>query len=363
MFKTSKNVEAFCFYPFQRLKITPEGDATFCCFQHRKCLGNILNQSLEEIWFSEIAEEVRKDTLEGKLHPTCSISTCPFYLKDKEEVFNFVQKTYPSQFEIDLPMQHCNIGGENPTEKNPACIMCERHLYFNRQEDHLKEICDKLKPYVRHVDSVHIQGVAEPFWKERIFEIIEWLGIPDYKQKIRITTTTNGTLMNEKRRKEFLAFPLSTITWSLDAATAETFANIRRLKVYDRIIENLRAYAKERDPVHQFLHIHNNINLLNVHEVEGMVELAAEVGVNCLDFNATYSVPDICVNEDNVHIFKEAQLKILRKARELGVYVTFMRNLVLDFDDPPVFVPPKPKMPHEFLAKTTFVELELPHHD
>ncbi len=324
-----------------------------CCFQQRHCLGNILAQSLEKIWFSDLAEDVRRQTIEGILHPTCQIDSCPFFHKVQKTPYSIIRKMYPSQFEIDLPMQWCNIGGEKPTPDNPACIMCERHTRFERQQDRLDEICYKLSPYIRHVDQVHIQGIAEPFWKERIFDLIDKLDVPKYQEKIRITTTTNGTLMNKERRARFLSFPKSTITWSLDAATGETFQKIRRFKTFDRIVESLKAYCSERNPERQYVHIHNNINLINIHEVTGMVELAAEAGVTCLEFNPTYGIEGICVNKDNAHLFCEAQERIMERAYRLGVNVVFMRDLALDLKIPN-FVPPKPP------PTITFVDLELP---
>lgn len=334
-----------------------------CCFQERRCLGNILEQSLEKIWFSPLAHEIRKETLEGKLHPLCQTVSCPFYHRTNRVALDVYARTYPSQFEIDLPMQHCNIGGENPNDKNPACIMCERNMsWFHHQEDKLNEVCKKLRPYMKYVDAVHIQGIAEAFWKDRIFEITDLLDFEQHKNKVRISTTTNGTLMTEKRRKRFLDFPLSTITWSLDASTPETFKKIRRLDMYPRIVENLKAYAKERDPKNQFLHIHNNINTINIGEVVGMVELAAEVGVNCLDFNATYGdLPGICVSKDNIHLFREAQYKIMETSKKLGVYTTFMRNLVLDFEPAPRWEDIQMPMPSENTTPAQdFVQLQIP---
>lgn len=324
-------VESFCSYPFIRLKFTPDGYVTMCCFQTRKCLGNILEKSLEEIWFSPLAESIRRETLEGKLHKTCQIQSCPFFHKKVKENHRVETKKYPSQFEIDLPIQHCNIGGEIPTDKNPACIMCERNMPFNPQDDKLNEVCAVLKPYVKYINAVHIQGIAEAFWKDRIFEIIDMLDINSFKQKIRISTTTNGILMTEKRRKRFLDYPLTNLTWSLDAATPETFRKIRRVDMYDKIVENLKNYSRERNRKDQFIHIHNNINLINVHEVVGMVELAAKIGVNCLDFNPTYGLQEICVNSKNFKIFQEAQDKIKEASKRLGVYTTFMRDLSLDY--------------------------------
>jgi hypothetical protein len=333
MLKTSHTIESFCSYPFTRLKFTPEGDVTMCCFQTRKCLGNILEKSLEQIWFSDLAKKIRSETEKGRLHRLCANNVCPFFYDTDKKNFEFNACSYPIEFEIDLPTQHCNIGGENPSAKNPACIMCERNMpSFKHQKDYLNEICKKLKPYTRYLKALHIQGIAESFWKDRIFEIINILGVETYKRKIRISTTTNGTLMSEKRSKRFLDFPLSTIVWSLDASTPETYKKIRQVDMYNKIIENLKFYAKERDPCNQFLHIHNTINTINLDEVVGMVEIAAEVGVNCLEFNATYGGLDICVNKNNFLLFKDAQNKIIEISQKLGVYTIFMRDLYLDFD-------------------------------
>jgi MoaA/NifB/PqqE/SkfB family radical SAM enzyme len=325
----SCKIKAFCSYPWTRVKFTPEGDVTMCCFHARKCLGNIFQNSFEEIWFSPLAEQIRKDTSNQILHRTCSGNSCPFSKLKNLPLINFDHGKFPHELEIDLPNQHCNIGGERPNAKNLACLMCERNRrdpdeFY--QEDRLEEICFKIKPIMSYIKWVHVQGVAEPFWKNKIFEILKWLDVEG--SKVWISTTTNGTLMNANHRKMFLEYPSSTITWSLDAGTAETFKIIRRVDMFDQIIENLMNYSKERKQG-QFIHIHNNINTININDVEEMVRIAAKVGVDRLDFNATYDVPAICVNKENVHIFKEAQEKIVYLSRELGVNTTFMRDLTL----------------------------------
>lgn len=338
MLKTSYVSHAFCSYPFQRLKFTPEGDVTICCFHERKCLGNILKNSLENIWFSPLANNIRESTLQGVLHKTCQIESCPFFLTNNLENQEFECYRYPIEFEIDFPNQHCNIGGNNPSAKNPACLMCERNLKTAEelyQEDKLEEVSQKLKPYIKYIRWLHIQGVAEAFWKDRIFELIDWLGVNKFKHRILISATTNGTLMNASCRGKFLKYPKSGLTWSLDAGSPETYKIIRRVNMYDKIVENLKAYSKERNLDGQYIHIHNNINTINIDEVEKMVELAAEVGVDRLDFNPTYSLRGICVNKENVHLFRNAQIRIMRRAHELGVNATFMRNLTLNLGDPP----------------------------
>ena len=300
-----------------------------CCFQ-RSQKYNILKDSLESIWFGKEYKNARKMTEKGKLPPVCVASTtCPVLNASPVPVEEVAEWPYPRQFEIDLPMQHCNYGGDNPNPDHPACFMCERNLAFRVQEDKVKEICEKLYDYVRYAQAIHIQGVAEPFWKGKIFEVAEWLGWERFAKRLRISTTTNGSLMGKKTRERWLSsFPKSVITWSLDASTPEVYQKVRNYNFYKMIRENIIAYGKERTP-DQMLQIHNNINLINIGDVEGMVELAKEAGVDRLDFNATYSVPGVCVNAENAHLFREAQQKICIKAAELGVNVTFMRNLYL----------------------------------
>lgn len=323
---------AFCSLPFERLKIDPSGFVTMCCFQERKCLGNILESSMEDIWNSDLANDIRDVTAKGHLHPSCQVVSCPFFhvssTKEMKDVWHF---QYPSCWEIDMPTQHCNIGGEVPTEKNPACLMCERHLKFEPQEDRLREVCEKLRPYIDHVHAIHIQGIAEAFWKDLIFDVLDWLGVDDHKDHICISTTTNGTILHEARRRRWLNYPTSILTFSIDSASPETYELIRRVPMYHRIVDNLMAYARERCHPWQQLRIHNNINLLNIHEVEGMVQLAAKAGAS-IDFNPTYSVPLIAVDAGNAYLFKEAEERIIEAGKKYEVSVTFMRKMTLDFD-------------------------------
>lgn len=337
MLKVSGPVTAFCHRPWKRLKVTPDGNVSFCCFQGRKSPENFLDHSLEELWASELAQDIRAAILQGDLHWACQSDSCPFHHGAARKAETVICSILPNELELDFPSQHCNIGGEVPNQKNRACLMCERNLKPAErftQEDHLTEICEKLRPYLKHIEWLHLQGISEPFWKDRIFGLFDSLGLEEHRERIWISTTTNGTLVNKERRAKFLHFPKSTMTWSLDAATSETYRIIRRTKMYQRIIENLRAYMQERSEG-QYVHIHNNINTINIYEVVQMVELAAEIGVNRLEFNSTYGYPGICVNKDNAHLFYQAQLEIMKAAERLGVYTTFMRPLALNYLDPP----------------------------
>lgn len=332
MLKTNIHHQVFCTLPFSKIKVDPEGNCTFCCFQTRKCLGNLLDSSLEEIWNSPLSKEIRKFTDNGELHQKCDVASCPLYSRKKQlsSIRFFVnEKQYPSMLELDLPIQHCNVGGENPDPvKSPACIMCERSSFFHKQDDRVLEVCDKLWPYRKFWTEVHIQGISEPFWKDYIFAVIERLGLDT--ESTRITTTTNGTLFTPQRLGKWLAYPLTTTTFSIDAGSPETYRKIRILNAYDKVIDALMKFASLKSPAQQ-LQIHNNINMYNVYEVEEMMRVAAEAKVNNISFNPTYNLGDYSVNEKNVSIFKEAQEKIEKLAKKYRVPTYFLRELTLEY--------------------------------
>jgi len=339
-------LEAYCSYPFNRVRITCEGNVAMCCFQRPDPLssespyiGNLLEKTFDEIWFGEIAEEIRAYTIEGKLHKKCQVPGCPFLLpKATEKKEKFIYNEYPNFLELDLPNTHCNVGLENPGPEHPACIMCERAAppdIFKKEVNRLEEVLPKIVHLMPNLYQMHIQGIAEPFYKDLIFRMLDILHFDKHKEQITISTTTNGTLLSESRRKQYLSrVPHSITNFSIDAATPETFKKIRILPVFDQVLENLYAFSRERVRHRQFLRIHNNINILNVHEVVGMVQIAAKANVEYVEFNPTDGFNHkILVNEKNCGLFKKAQMDIIEECQRLKVPLNLLRPLDLGLMD------------------------------
>jgi wyosine [tRNA(Phe)-imidazoG37] synthetase (radical SAM superfamily) len=324
-------LSSFCAYPFDRIRVTAEGNVAFCCFMRpdpnkpaSPYLGNLLENTFDQIWFGEAAEKIRVDTESGVLSEKCKNPGCPFMscrLIAKKVIYN----EYPQFLEIDLPNTHCNVGGIKPTPST-ACVMCERASpLFQPEKDRLLEVLSKIKHLVCNLKQIHIQGIAEPFWKDLIFEMLDVLHFDNHKSII-ISTTTNGTLLGEPQQQRYLArVPHSITNFSIDASTPETYKAIRRLDIFPKVLENLRTFDRKRDKNQQFLQICNNINLLNIHEVIGMVHLARDVHVNALEFNATDGYNrEILVNEQNCGRFYRAQQDIVEECQKLGIPVNFV---------------------------------------
>lgn len=301
-------------------------------------IGNILESSLDDIWFGQVAEEIRLETLEGRLHKKCSQSPgCPFVsMKSPYPKKEFVYNEYPIFLEIDLPNTHCNVGGLNPHPINsPACIMCERASpFFRPEKNRLMEVLERLKHVVPNLSQIHIQGIAEPFFQTReegylLFDVLDRLGFDNYSDKITLSVTTNATLFKKSVREAYLKrVPNSITNFSLDAATPETFKKIRIFDCFDKVIENIYSFASERNIAKQALRIHCNVNTMNVSEAHQIVAIGKHAFANFVEFNPTNGHrTDILVNRENCGLFAKAQLMIENESKRLGVPVTFMRPL------------------------------------
>src|SRR5215470_1420981 len=102
------NVETFCSLPFQKIKVSPTGNVSMCCYQ-KGVLGNLFVEDFDRIWHGELAREIRSHTLNLQLHPVCrGWGGCPYLVRPKVPKAIPFSSPYPTSLEFDLPNTHCN---------------------------------------------------------------------------------------------------------------------------------------------------------------------------------------------------------------------------------------------------------------
>jgi Iron-sulfur cluster-binding domain len=336
-------VEAFCGLPFRKVKVNAYGDVNMCCYQ-QGFLGNLLQQDFMEIWCSPIAQEVRESTAASHLHTMCvGWGGCPFLVQERVPLKVKLDHSLPTQLELDLPNTHCNVGGSSP-EPETACFMCPRaSTSFTPEPDYTYELVDRLKFLMPYLADLRIQGVAEPFWKDRVFDVLERFDFQEHNKRCIFSTYTNGTVFNEERQWRFFELcPKSALFFSLDAATPDTYRKIRRLNAFDRVVQNIRRLTRQKGQ-NQRVEVSNNLNLLNLHEAVQMVELGKELCVDRIQFNPTHEgggrredLDSVRVNRANYQDFAEAQKLITQRASQLGVAITIVRPLDMGFSATPL---------------------------
>jgi hypothetical protein len=65
-----KNNQPFCTVPWTKVWIEDGTQIRNCCYQI-DCVGDLSEQTFQEIWNGELQREVREFILRGKFHPIC----------------------------------------------------------------------------------------------------------------------------------------------------------------------------------------------------------------------------------------------------------------------------------------------------
>lgn len=169
----------------------------------------------------------------------------------------------------------CNI--------NPPCVMCWKHIdpnhgYINKDAHHIpKQYLMHLAPYVSGASEISLHGIGEPLTCDYLFEVTKSI-TPETKVKF----SSNGLLLNEKNIEKILNHNVTSINFSLDAATPETYRKIRHNDL-NKTINNIKNLAKRRDEAgKKFPKIQINMCLMleNMHEVPAFLKLGKYLGAS-----------------------------------------------------------------------------------
>ncbi len=326
----------YCYRPFSDLHVTCEGDAYICCFMNRPDgkIGNLRTSTLPELWHSQVMNDTRDAISRGEFPRLCKESLgCPYYHQARRPGNWGALSKLPTYLELNLPNRHCNIGGNNPSAEQPACIMCERSLanYYFQDDSNFDEVLETIRQTIPSLDLIHIQGWAEPFWKDGIFKVLDRIDFDRCRDSLRVSMTTNATVFTPERQEKLMKrCPNLNVHISIDAATSNTYQKIRRVDMFETVLSNVRHWGQlRRKSPNIYFRIQNNINMLNVNEVVGMVRFAAEVGVNEIEFNPTAGDFDFVVSRQTAPIFAKAERHARAEADRLGVKLVFLRPLDL----------------------------------
>lgn len=332
-------MKSYCAYPWVRLKIDADGSYQSCCHQNTY-YGNLLTENLtiEQAMKNTMLKEVRRATLNTWIHDACNCKQCPVIHTKMERLTDVELTPYPKDIELALPGTWCNIGGLDPTAET-ACIMCPRSsdlfMQGHRGVDNTDKLIELVKPAIPHINTLSVLGVAEPFYKGRLFDIFDKLDFKKHKDRIFFWSFCNGTLFGKKYQDLFLNEYTSKtcMGFSIDAATPETYRKIRRLNYYDTIVRNLERYFKITNNMSEkrdWSYVTYNINLLNLHEVEDMLRFGNRIGAEKVQYTLTYiPVGGIALdkkylcNEDNWQQFWEKQQRLEQLAKELNQQIEF----------------------------------------
>ncbi len=253
-----------------------------------------------------------------------------FRLRRDRRELPLVAAARPARADIE-PTTRCNFRCPHCPTTGDVPGFVRRHMSLSE----FTSLLDQLPTVYR----IKLVGLGEPLLNPDFFDMVREAG----RRRVRVLTTTNGSLLDAERRRELLACGLNHLNVSVDAARPETHARLRPGSDLEQIGVDLASLVEERGPRRRpVIRVWHVIQRESVPELPDLVTRCAEWGVDALLCTAKLtnfglsSLEDVvaerrAVAEDLRRVLPEAR----RRAEALG----------LEFRCPDA--PPPPRRPEE----------------
>ncbi|MBE0429225.1 MAG: radical SAM protein [Thermoleophilia bacterium] len=156
-------------------------------------------------------------------------------IKDKAMRVEEITPDFPSRINIE-PTNRCNL----------RCNMCPRQDLTRPVGDISMDLFDKLAQEIsRHPPAeVRLHKDGEPLKAPHIFDLIDH--IKTVAPSTLLNMDTNALLLDEEKAERLLDSKLDVLLFSVNAATPETYRQVRGSTKYDQVIANIERFLAMR---------------------------------------------------------------------------------------------------------------------
>lgn len=270
-----------CIKPFTTIEISPSGDVYTCCPFHlsKYSLGNINDSSIDEIWFSKRAVDIRNKILNHD-YSLCEEKNCVDfcaahgYGDDETVALKFLENEkfmYPVFLKYVFD-EECNV----------QCIYCRDKITKNSKEDikRIESYVNKLSVVIENSKVIYSSGSGDPFTGGYAEQFLKKVSERSPNTKFEIHT--NGILCT-KNKIEYLNIDkkIYSIIISLPGATKQTYDSIVKYGNFYKVIENIEYLNSLRSPSEHFaINLNFVVCSLNYHEIVSFAQLAEKYNAN-----------------------------------------------------------------------------------
>jgi len=260
-----------CSWVHDTLFINRRGDAYACCWSKPGVVGNINDETLEQIYYGERIQKFRQEEIDGTL--ACA-KTCKYLqhpLKD-----DLTPDYHNNLHYLLISFGHaCNI----------ACVMCG--------QDHKSRLELDSDTVIRNIElpkslySVSLYG-GEPLVLKSARKYFDHCAA----HGVKVSMVTNGTAINKEMANK-IALHCSSITVSLNGASREIHERVNVGSRFDKVLKNvgLLVDAKKTLKGEVLIIGHMTIVEQNVHEVAQFINKGRQFGFEGLNFSFDLKVP------------------------------------------------------------------------
>lgn len=327
-----------CKFPFENVNIETNGYVYSCCsaYNNHYYIGNIFENTFEEIWYGDKAIEFRKSILD-KSYKYCDLGKCTQFCEfdkenlSKEEIETLLKPPYPKTIYLSYTSS-CNA----------RCIMCRDNVIGETTEEtkYLDNFTDKIIDMCKNADIIYTNTSGEFLTSPHLRNLIKKL--TDKYPNLKFNLHTNGLLCNEKNIKEMgLEDKINNISISIHAATKETYEKIVRGGKWEQLLQNLKYLKSLNITEIKFNFV---IHSLNYKEMPAFVKMANKYNTTALFWRMDNWSNSQMSQDFNIytcwkpwHSDYKNFLKILNKLKRMkGYHLTesFLRDLQAKTKDP-----------------------------
>jgi hypothetical protein len=206
----------------------------------KRVLGDTRTASVSAVWNGEIATALRRDLNAGgsKFCGDCPLKL-PLKKDDQPPQRAMDAGPLPSRLYIECTAA-CNISC------NQACCAPETGITRTRQAgmldyDLFTRVVDEAGPTVGRIDFFNY---GEAFLHKRALDMVEY--IKSRYPAVYLYTSTNGLALTEEGARRLARSGIDEVTFSIDGARAESYAQYRQRGDFAKAIRNLTALANEK---------------------------------------------------------------------------------------------------------------------
>ncbi|PIK14041.1 SPASM domain-containing protein [Halobacteriovorax sp. JY17] len=242
--KSGFDRQNFCVVPFSTVILEPNGSVGMCRLKGTEySIGNLKDNTFEEIWNGDIAKKWRREFLDGNskmCRNDIDYNNCNL-CAGNNELLEYAELTETQTSPI-LKLT-ANFNGFC----NLQCQMC--HVWkmpngFYTEDNFWKDARKSMFPYLKEIDMLS----GEPFLQDDTFKLIDEVSTVNSDCRWNITTNMHWKLT--ARIKSYLdKIEVKSIVASIDSLIPEVYNKIRfpgNLKVVLRTIDSMLEYEKDR---------------------------------------------------------------------------------------------------------------------
>jgi MoaA/NifB/PqqE/SkfB family radical SAM enzyme len=276
----------YCAAPWRGLHINPRGDVKTCCAGDPNMLGNLNDQSIEQILHGPVMKEIRQSIRAGQPHQYCyNCVQAERYGRSERDWHNNVSPEFDPRTASDdehIPTLidvrwnitcnlSCNYCGDKCSSKWAAL----KHIPFKSgARPYYEQVCDYLEQHRPNIREVALVG-GEPLLlpeNERLLDVL-----PD-DCIVTLITNVSVDLINNKIFEKLKT--RSQVGWSLSFDNIDQrFEYVRHGGKWDLVQRNLDILRPLMESKHHWGGIHAVYNLYNATRLIEFTQFARSRGL------------------------------------------------------------------------------------